>query len=207
MAGPDKLDSRERILAAAEAEFLARGYDRARTQAIADEAGINKALLHYYFGSKDELFAEIFREKTKLLFPRVEALLGEHDSFVEFACAFVDVYVAHLIANPFLPSYLLQIAMNHPELLAQVPNDFARKFVRAFEAAVRSKAIAPHDPHQFIVTMIGMCVMPFVGRNLIRHMLGLDERAFEAFLKGRAEEIKRCVVQLLTPTPRPAKRR
>lgn len=206
MSEPDSLDTKQRILSAAEAEFLARGYDRSRMQAIADRAGINKALLHYHFGSKDDLFAAIFREKASQLFPRVEASMREHSDFIAFACAFVELYISYLRDNPFLPFYLLQVSAHHPELLAQVPNQLPSKLLRAFEAAARSGEIAPHDPRQFVVSVLGMCVMPFVGRNLIKHMLSLDDRGFEKLLQARAQEVERYVVLLLTPPPRPRSR-
>lgn len=192
-------DTKERILAAAEAEFLVRGYDGSRMQAIADRAQINKAMLHYHFGSKDELFAQVFREKAKLLFPRLEESLREEKNFVDFACAFVDLYVSHLIKNPFLPAYLFQVSTNHAELLSQVKLDLPKKFVAAFSAAAEAKAIRSHDARQFLVSLLGMCVIPFVAKNLLKSALGLDEEEYQSFLLARAEEIKSYVVLLLTP--------
>lgn len=196
-----ELDTKARILAAAEEEFLARGYDRARTKSIADRAGINKALLHYHFRSKDELFAHIFREKTKELFPRVQASLRAGGSFIDFVCTFVELYTSFLIDNPFLPSYLLQVASNHAELLEHIHIDLPKVFLAAFEAEAQAKRIRPHDGRQFLVSLIGMCVMPFVGRNLVKHVLELDSPAFDALVRARAEELKRYVVLLLTPEP------
>jgi TetR/AcrR family transcriptional regulator len=204
---PSTPDTKERILAAAETEFLVGGYDRARMQAIADRAGINKALLHYHFRSKDELFAHIFREKVRGLFPRAEASLLKHTDFIAFTCEFVDMYIGYLIKNPFLPSYFLQVATNHAELLVQVAPEFPKMYRRAFEAAVKRKAIQPHDPRQFIVSLLGMCVMPFVAKNLIQHVLELDDASFQRLLAKRGEEIKRYVVLLLTPQPHRLKER
>ena len=198
-------DTKARILAAAEAEFLESGYDRSRMQAIADRAQINKAMLHYHFHSKDELFAQIFREKAKQLFPQVEASLREQPDFIGFVCRFVDLYLAFLIENPFLPSYLLQVSVNHAELLKQVKIDLPKRFVSAFEAAANKKTIRPHDAEQFVVSLLGMCVMPFAAKNLIKGALGLGEREYRALLGARAEEIKRYVVLLLTPERRHSK--
>ncbi len=198
-------DTKERILAAAEAEFLACGYDRSRMQAIADRAQINKAMLHYHFRSKDELFAQIFRDKAHQLFPRVEASLREQPDFIRFICEFVDLYIAHLIENPFFPSYLLQVSANHSELLEQVKVDMPKRLVAAFEAAAKKRAIRPLDARQFIVSLLGMCVMPFVAKNLVKGALGLGEREYDAFLAARAAEVKRYVVLLLTPERRRTK--
>jgi AcrR family transcriptional regulator len=198
MSDPE-LDTKERIFAAAEAEFLVRGYDGSRMQAIADRAQINKAMLHYHFGSKDDLFAQVFREKAKLFFPKLEARLRQEKGFIDFACAFVDLYVSHLIENPFLPTYLFHISTNHPELLKQVKLDLPKVFVAAFSAAAKAKSIRAHDPRQFVVSLLGMCVMPFVGKNLIMGAFGFDTDEYRSFLLARADEIKRYVVLLLTP--------
>jgi len=206
MSEPDT-DSKERILAAAEEVFLERGYELSRMQAIADRAQVNKAMLHYYFRSKDELFQQIFVKKAAVLFPKMEAILHGQPDFIRFVCDFVDLYLAHMIENPFLPSYLLQVATNHVELLEQVKIDLPKRFVAAFEAAARRKTVRPHDARQFVVSVLGMCVMPFVGKNLIKGALGLDERAYQAFLASRAEELKRCVVLMLAPEGARTKRR
>ena len=86
-------------------------------QAIADRAQINKAMLHYHFRSKDELFAQIFKDKAGSCFPQVAASSREQTDFIAFTCDFVDSTSRMLIANPFLPSYLLQVSANHIELL------------------------------------------------------------------------------------------
>lgn len=195
-------DTKTRILAAAEAEFLAHGYDRARMQAIADRAQINKAMLHYHFRSKEELFAQVFREKVGRLFSEVKTSLHSQGDFIQFTCNFVDRYFTHLIDNPSLPNLFLQVAAHHPELLKDVAIDFPRYFVFAFNDAVKKGTIRPHDAQQFIVSLLGMCVMPFIGRNLLIGALNFDDKAYEALLANRADELKNYVVLLLTPPPR-----
>lgn len=199
MTAEDELDTRQKILIAAEAEFLARGYDGSRMQAIADRAGLNKAMLHYHFRSKDELFAQIFRAKAQLLFPRAQASLREQRDFIGFVCGFVDLYISHLIEYPYLPLYVVQVSVTNPDLLAQLANDFPRNLVRAFEAAAAAGKIRALDATQFVWSLISMCMMPFVTKHVIKHLFELDERAFQALLRTRADEIKRYVVLLLTP--------
>ena len=190
-------DTKERILRAAEAEFLAGGYAGARMQAIADRADINKAMLHYHFRSKDVLFAQIFKNKARLLLPEVEAKLRSHDDFVEFTCEFVDAYFALLMANPYLPFFLMQVAAYHQEMLDELAPDFPRLFIRAFRAAVRQEKIRALDPQQFMVSLFGLCAMPFVAENLLKKVLRLDDKKYAVLLAKRAEEIKRYVRLLL----------
>ena len=80
----------QNILNAAEKVFISTGYDGARMQAIANEANINKAMLHYYFKSKDMLFEKVFDEKAKCFFPQIlEIAEGELDFIekIESECA------------------------------------------------------------------------------------------------------------------------
>ncbi|HVV84449.1 MAG TPA: helix-turn-helix domain-containing protein [Kofleriaceae bacterium] len=195
----DKLDTKQRILAAAEAEFLVHGYEGSRMQAIADRAGLNKAMLHYHFRSKDDLFAHVFQDKAKLLFPKVQASFRAHTDFIEFTCAFVDLYMAHLMAHPFLPLYLLQVSATNAALFKQVVTDFPLRFIAAFRAAIRAGTVRAHDPVQLMISVLGMCVMPFAARHMIQHLLELDDAAFQSLMKRRAAEVKRYVVLLLTP--------
>lgn len=203
----ETLDTKQKILAAAEVEFMTRGYDGSRMQAIADRAGLNKAMLHYHFRSKDELFEQIFRDKASLLFPKAHEGLRAHTNFIEFACGFVDMYLALLNQHPYLPFYMLQVAAANADLFSQVAADFPAKFVRAFNAAAKAGQIRPHDPHQFLMSLIGMCMWPFIGKNMIQHNLGLSDAVFAKLLEQRAAEVKRYVVLLLTPDDRAAARK
>ncbi len=67
-----KSDTEEQILKAARKLFENKGFNGARMQEIADEAGINKSLLHYYFRSKEGLFDQIFLEAFKDFWPSIE---------------------------------------------------------------------------------------------------------------------------------------
>ncbi len=194
-------DTKKRILVAAEAEFLVGGYDGSRMQAIADRAQINKAMLHYHFRSKNELFAAIFKAKALELFPKVQANLHTNKSFISFTCGFVDAYYELLIENPYLPGFLMHVAASHLELLEKVPIHFPKLFVAAFKTEVSKGTIRPHDAEQFLISLIGMCVIPFVGRNLFKSSLKLDEPSFDSLLLKRAAEIKEYVILILTPEP------
>ena len=64
-----EVDTEARILEAAHRVFVRRGVAAARTQEIADEAGVNKALLHYYYRSKEKLANAVFLQAARAMFP------------------------------------------------------------------------------------------------------------------------------------------
>src|SRR3982751_3647938 len=97
------LSTEEKILSAAKKAFLTKGMDGARMQDIADKAGINKALLHYYFRSKDRLFEMIFLEEARKFMPRIATIMLSELTLFEKIEKFVDQYIDTLSQNPLLP--------------------------------------------------------------------------------------------------------
>src|ERR1700759_4757996 len=109
------LSTEEKILSAAKKVFLTKGMDGARMQDIADEAGINKALLHYYFRSKDKLFEQIFLDVAGALLPRIFAILESDRGLFEKIESFCDEYISQLIETPYVPIFILNEIHRQPQ--------------------------------------------------------------------------------------------
>src|SRR5438309_11633076 len=112
-------DTEARILDAAHTVFVRRGTAGARMQEIAAEAGVNQALLHYYFRSKARLSDAVFQQMASRLFPALIQTLGGDASVEEKVDAVIALYIENLSRNPFLPGYLLSELHHHPERLPQ----------------------------------------------------------------------------------------
>src|ERR1700752_316018 len=108
-------DTEQRILDAAHAVFVRRGTSGARMQEIAEEAGVNQALLHYYFRSKERLSQAVFQQIASRLFPALIQTLSSDISLDEKIDRLVGVYLDNLSKSPFLPGYLLSELHHHPE--------------------------------------------------------------------------------------------
>src|ERR1043165_7618863 len=109
-----------RILTAAQRVFIRRGTAGARMQEIAEEAGVNQALLHYYFRSKERLSQAVFQQIASRLFPALIQTLSSDISLDEKIDRLVGVYLDNLSKSPFLPGYLLSELHHHPERLPQL---------------------------------------------------------------------------------------
>ena len=104
-----KKDSTEdKILEAAKNVFVAKGMEGARMQEIADEAGINKALLHYYFRSKEKLFEAIFSKIIQFAFPEITRIAQSNEPFISKIEQVVDAYIDLLIKHPFIPGFIMK---------------------------------------------------------------------------------------------------
>src|SRR5690349_8196144 len=103
----EDLNTQQKILEAAKKVFHQKGLAGARMQDIADEAGINKALLHYYFRNKDMLFEMIFKDAAANLFPKVASIISEDLPLFEKIRKFTKEYLEVVIQNPYLPLFVL----------------------------------------------------------------------------------------------------
>ena len=104
------------ILEAAEHEFLAKGYDGARTTSIAKIAGVTHAMLHYYFRTKEQLFEQIIDKKMSEITPMLTYLFGnEKLPLTERIKEAVSVHFDFIIDNPDLPRFLINEVLPNKE--------------------------------------------------------------------------------------------
>ena len=103
-----KDNSEEKILNAAQSVFIQKGMDGARMQEIADEAGINKALLHYYFRTKQKLFEAILKKVFSNILPNLMDMVHSDLPIEEKLGIFIENYIDLLMENPYLPNFILK---------------------------------------------------------------------------------------------------
>ena len=102
------ISTEEKIKEAARKVFTQKGYAATRTRDIAEEAGINLALLNYYFRSKEKLFEIVILEKMQILLGKLgPALMDERTSLEQKVEQIAEHYIDALIANPDIPLFVL----------------------------------------------------------------------------------------------------
>src|SRR5215471_10004926 len=104
----------QRILDAAHRVFIKRGTAGARMQEIADEAGVNKALLHYYFRSKDRLSDAVFQRVARGIFGRLSEAAGSELELEDKVRLIVGIYLEQLSKTPYVPGYVISEMNQHP---------------------------------------------------------------------------------------------
>ena len=203
-------DTEQRILHAARRVFVRRGTVGARMQEIAAEAGVNQALLHYYFRSKDRLAATVFAEVAGRLLPAIAELLGSDASIEEKVERFIHLYIDGVRQSPFIPGYLVSELHQQPERLtplidaagpaARLAADAVRQRLGAqLRDAAAAGAIRSITAEQFFVNMVALCVMPFLARPLLDALLGMDAASFDRFLDERRSELPGFILRGLRP--------
>lgn len=195
-------DTEVLILKAARKIFIEKGLDGARMQEIADEAGINKALLHYYFRSKDKLFEMIFQEEIGKFFPKLFSIVASNEiTFEEKIRLFVDNYISIFINNPFLPSFIIREINSNPESIRQyfIKSGFDPSIVKfAITNLAQQLNLTYEEARHFMINMISLCIFPFAGRPLIEKILFADDKTeFNLFLEQRKQVVAESLINSL----------
>jgi TetR/AcrR family transcriptional regulator len=203
-------DTEKRILEAARSVFVRHGTAGARMQEIAAVAGVNQALLHYYFRSKERLAEAVFRDAAGRLVPAVVCLLGSDATLEQKLESFVHLYIDTVRTQPYLPGYVLAELHHQPDRLTALreitrempPHEASRLMERLtadMKAAIREGRIRPMSPLQFIVNVVALCVFPFAARPMLDAAFGMNDERFEQFLDERRAELPSFILRALRP--------
>jgi AcrR family transcriptional regulator len=215
-SGPSRLtrrdgDTEQRILDAAHLVFVRRGTAGARTPENAREAGVNSALLHYYFRTKEGLAQAVFKRAAGQLLPAVIGILASDLELEEKVAQVVEVELTQLSATPYLPGYILSELAHHPERAAQLfstatgmaPVEIGARVFKVLRAQINQRVKAgrmhPIAPEQFAINLLALCVFPFAARPLFMALLGFDQAGFNQFIDRRRKELAPFFLRALRP--------
>jgi TetR/AcrR family transcriptional regulator len=180
-------------------------------QEIAEEAGVNKALLHYYFRSKQRLAEAVFQHAARRLLPPVIGIMASDAPIEEKVERVIQHELETLSQAPDLPGYLLSELHHHPERLEQLittitgtsPSQFAppmlTKLRQQIEERVRAGTMRPIAPEQFMVNLISLCIFPFAARPLLTAVLVQGAEGFDRFIEERKRSLAEFFLNALRP--------
>jgi len=191
----------EKILEAAKNVFVVKGMEGARMQEIADEAGINKALLHYYFRTKERLFEAIFSGIIKWAFPKIMNIVQSEAGIVSKIEQVIDAYIELLIQHPFIPGFVLKELNRDPSGVFKMVVKFGINPQMVFDQiqqAMDRGEIIRMNPRHLAANILSMCVFPFAVRPILSFVMFKDDPSgLEAFYAERAEVIKKFVINAI----------
>ena len=205
------VDTEQRILDAAHAVFLRRGTAGARMQEIAEHAGVNQALLHYYFRSKERLATAVFRQIARRLLPPVIDVLASEVPIEEKVERVIALELEHLSRSPHLPGYLLAELHHQPARAGQLISamtgmpyaGIAERVLTTLgtqiSERVRAGTMRRIEPDQFVLNLISLCIFPFAARPMITVLLGLDDVGFKRMIERRKVELPAFFLEALRP--------
>lgn len=187
------------ILEAAKNVFQQKGMDGSRMQEIANEAGINKAMLHYYFRSKQILFEAVFKNAFSLLAPQLNKILNDDSSVIEKVRNFTSNYITFISKHPYIPTFVIQEINRNPAFIINMKENNSSfpnldKFKKQVDFDIEKGIIKPINAEQLFINIISLSIFPFVARPLIKALTDADDARFKQIIKDRKTEVADFII-------------
>lgn len=171
---------------------------------IAKEAGINRALLHYYFRTKDRMFDLVFEQRIREFFVGLAQIISRPLPLFDKIRAIVEHDINMILAQPDLPIFIMQELTQNPERLIAVaknsgigPATMMKTYRAQVKEAVDKKLIRPIEGGQLLINIMSLCVYPFVAKPMIKAVQDLDDDQFEKMIKKRKQEVPEFIIDAI----------
>jgi len=196
-------DTENIILETARKHFVQNGFAATRMQEIADEAGINKAMLHYYFRSKNKLYREIISQTLNTIIPQLSAAIETKGTTLEKIEKLVKAYLRIFQTNPDFPFFIMsEISQKREDFIDELKKRATyfqpiQHLMMQMMQDMQDGHIRSIPPVHLLINIISMCVFPFMAKPVFCNIMEIPEDRFESLMAGRAEVIISFVNQAL----------
>jgi TetR/AcrR family transcriptional regulator len=193
----------EKIFEAASNVFIEEGSSGARMQTIADRAGINKALLHYYFRTKDHLFEAVFLKLAQKMLNKFSPIFEKNLSLEEKIRFFFREHISFMQQNPKLPAFIISEINRNPErirkLLANVDfKKFWSELISQHSAELNKYNITEENLPQIMTTIASLSVFPFAAKGIIEMIFSKSGIDFEKYIEDRKQFAADFVIKAIS---------
>ncbi len=191
----------EKILNAAKEVFMKYGLYGSRMHDIADTAGINKALLHYYFRSKEKLFDTVFSGALHKYLQQMDAFLDSSLPIRQRLNNYVDNVFSFLEEYPQMPVFIIKEVSINPELFRDrvdvLKKDKGISIIQVLEKEIELGTIRKMDTALFLINLHSLCSYPFLAAPIFKHVLKANHKNWEEYSPAK---IKQSVKQFIERT-------
>jgi AcrR family transcriptional regulator len=166
------IDTESKIKEAARKIFQQKGFAATKTRDIAEESGINLALLNYYFRSKKKLYDLIMLETIHSFFGSIAAIMNNNEtSFREKLELLVDRYIDIVSENPSIPLFIINEVNTHPQefasKLTMIETIKNSVFLTQFKEEIKLGHIQVVNPIHFLLNLSSLVIFPFLASPLV----------------------------------------
>lgn len=201
MTTEEQITPENNILNAAKGIFERKGMAAARMQEIADEAGINKAMLHYYYRSKELLFEAVFKSAFSMLAPQLNEIMNADTTIFEKIRNFSSNYISFVLKHPYLPNFIIQELNRNPDfvknLIAEKNFPNISKFKQQVTEKVAEGIIRPITAEQLFINIMSLNIFPFIGAPLLKGFLNFDDEAYKKLMEKRKTEVSEFIIHAI----------
>jgi len=190
------------ILDAAKDVFQHKGMDGTRMQEIADKAGINKAMLHYYYRSKQKLFEAVFKSAINLMAPKVIKIINTDEHLFDKIRNFTDKYITFISKHSYVPLFIINELRRNPEILKKVLDhnfdvSVKDKLSAEIEELIQKKEIKPIDSEQLFLDIISLCVFPVITKPLMTTVLDKSNKQYDEIIHQRKKYVADFIINAI----------
>lgn len=184
------VSTEQKIKEAAKRVFQKKGFGLTRTRDIAKEAGINLALLNYYYRSKENLFEIVMQESIEEMFFYLEHIMNnKQTTLTEKIDAGVLRYIEGMSKNSNLPLFLFSELQANPQHLfdrVKIPEGFIQDtyMFKQINAQINKEKLNFTAIH-FFINLVSMSIFPIIGQPFIKYVTKMDEKSFTDFIEQR----------------------
>jgi len=170
--------------------FFAEGKLHATTQDIADAAGVNRTLVHYYFRSRDILFQQVVEHAGHEIKSLLDAVLQQTIPFPEKLKNLIHVFMEETIAYPYRELFIITETNGYNEVLnKQDHNQYIKPFLAEIKLEIEKGNIKEMDPKQFMMSLFALMAYPVLAGSLNKNILNIKDAEFSKMMKQRKQLI------------------
>jgi len=199
------LNTEQIILEAAEAEFLEKGYDKAKTVAIAQRANVSHSMLHYYFRTKEQLFQKVFKGKVQTLTQMFGVIFEQNTEFTELLRLVIETQFKFVAKNPQLPMFIFREVLSNKEnrewaIKTLFPHlfPFLSTIEKMLNAEISKGTVRPIAIHNLLMNIISINISVFVALPVLKEVFHFDnDEMLENFINERCESNVQFILNAL----------
>jgi TetR/AcrR family transcriptional regulator len=195
--GSDEVQTEKLIKETAKVLFFHKGFLSATTQQIADDAGVNRALIHYYFRARELMLDTLLEETIQEKKDRVRGILNSDLEFKEKIALYIDTVVDHGLKYPYLENFIINETARHPEkfkmLCAKDRIKSSHLIREQLEVEIKAKRFSAISPENFMINLSALCNYPLLAKGILQTIHGMSDNEYRKFLVERKQVIFRTL--------------
>ncbi|MEL7119509.1 MAG: helix-turn-helix domain-containing protein [Bacteroidota bacterium] len=198
-------EAENKILEVARKQFVNNGYAATRMDEIAKEAGYNKALVHYYFRSKEKLFREIIVQILNTFIPRVTYALKQEGTFWEKTELLLDTYLTLFLEQPDIPFFMMsELSQKRENFVIEIKKRASyfpaiTDYILQMHKEMEEGKLRKIPPVHLLLNVMSMTVFPFISKPVFATILEYSDEEFEHLMKERKEIVMDFLKHALQP--------
>ncbi|MFD1003360.1 TetR/AcrR family transcriptional regulator [Ohtaekwangia kribbensis] len=187
--------------------FFQKGHIHATTQEIADEAGVNRALIHYYFRSRDLLFEKVLHETLGAMRQKIDDIFSSNETLFNKISRFIDIFIDQNIDYPYLETFLVTEMAKNSETIKQMRpsderrDDLKKKVEQQLRDEIAAGTIEPIAIEHFMINLMSLCNYPLIAKPMVQDFFHFDEAAYKKFLLERRNVVLQTLFKQKNLTP------